>query len=85
MRSSCLRPRAATAGRQRDPVDFGDRVADPGDRRGSRRGAGPGLGAKDDADPVGVGAEFAFERLGDRLRLAAGDVEAAAGQVFGLA
>ena len=48
------------------------------------RGARAVFGLQQHRDPAGLGAEVVLERVADRLRLAAGDVEAAAGQVIGL-
>ena len=80
-----LRPRAATAGGSVTLSTSETASRTRATAAAPAAGGGTRLGAQDDADPVGVGSEVTFERLGHRLRLAARDVEPAPGQVFGLA
>ncbi len=70
--------------RQGHSFDFGDRGADPVDRRGAIRPTRRPVGSQDDPDRLGASAEFVFDRSIDGRRLAAGDVEAAAREVIGL-
>ena len=66
-------------------VDAGNRAARARNRGGLRFRGGPRLGLQQHRDIAGAVAEVALQCVADRLRLAAGNVEAAAGQVFGLA
>ena len=54
------------------------------DGGGALGGARAGRRLQQHRDPVRLGAEVLLQRFADRHRLAAGNVEAAAGQVFGL-
>ena len=70
---------------QRHPVETGDRLANPIDRGDLLAGASnPGSALSSTTMPSALDGEAPFQRVADRLRLAARDVEAAAGEVFGL-
>ena len=65
-------------------IEFGDRMARPLHRGSALGGAGIVFGLQQNRDLACLVAKVAFERVADRLRLRAGNVEAASGQVIGL-
>jgi hypothetical protein len=70
--------------RQGHLVEPGDSVANPVDRGDAGGSSGSVFGLQHHRDTAGLVAEVLFERVADRLRLRAGNVEAAPGQVIGL-